>query len=159
MNGKVKLQCYEQKFAMTIGNYFLEEKQQQYTATPVEALQACVQDPGRHPVLILYGNCLVGFFVLHGWGGVKKYSDNKNAILLRAYSIDSRQQGKGFAKQSLSLLDDFVKKYFPGKDEVVLAVNHGNVRAQKLYNANGFRDSGRRVMGKKGEQLVYYRKI
>ena len=43
---------------------------------------------------------------------------------------------------------------FPTCNEVVLAVNHKNVPAQRLYERVGFQDTGRRRMGPIGEQWV-----
>lgn len=73
---------------------------------------------------------------------------------MRAYSIDSRQQGRGFAKQSLQLLPSFIKKHFPENNEVILAVNLKNKAAQHVYKKAGFVDKGKRIMGNKGKQLI-----
>lgn len=90
---------------------------------PIEAIEECEKNNERLPIVILYKEP-VGFFVLHGWEGVKKYSQNRDALLFRAYSINNAFQGRGIATQSLFVLDSFVKKYFPNKNEIVLAVNH-----------------------------------
>ncbi|GAA0606817.1 GNAT family N-acetyltransferase [Virgibacillus siamensis] len=159
MRANVHLEFYTEKFKTAVDHYFLNEAHLQFTALPLDALKACCDDPSRYPVLILHNNVLVGFFVLHGWDGAKTYSDNRNAILLRAYSIDSRHQGNHYASRSLRVLNDFVKNYFPGKDEMVLAVNHANLKAQCLYVRNGFIDTGHRIMGRKGEQLILHKKL
>lgn len=52
------------------------------------------------------------------------------------------------------LLRDFVKSEFPSCDEIVLAVNHKNFPAQKLYAKVGFKDTGRRKIGPIGEQFI-----
>jgi RimJ/RimL family protein N-acetyltransferase len=101
---------------------------------------------------------LVTFFVLHKNEGVKPYSNNIHAILLRAFSTDFRYQGMGYAKKALMLLPPFVKVNFKEINEIVLAVNVQNVVAQKLYQKCGFIDNGVRKMGKKGELIImsYY---
>jgi hypothetical protein len=60
------------------------------------------------------------------------------------------------------LLGEFVKSEYPTCNEIVLAVNHKNIPAQKLYSKVGYKDTGRRKMGPIGEQfimnLLLYRK-
>lgn len=137
-------------------DYFLPDEQMNFTSLPLEAIKKCGQDEERHPIVILYDNKPAGFFVLHGWEGVKEYSDNKEAILLRAYSINYTYQGKGIAKKSLALLPLFVKENFPCKKEIILAVNFNNKTAQQVYQKCGFKDKGIRAMGRKGELLIYH---
>lgn len=97
---------------------------------------------------------LVTFFDLHKNEGVKPYSHNDNAILLRALSTDIYCQGKGYAKQALMILPSFIKENFKDINEVVLAVNVKNKIAQELYKKVGFKDEGLRKMGKKGELII-----
>ena len=54
----------------------------------------------------------------------------------------------------MSLLGEFAAEEFPNCNEIVLAVNHKNIAAQKLYLKVGFRDTGIRKMGKIGEQYI-----
>ncbi len=57
------------------------------------------------------------------------------------------------------LLDEFVKRYFPIKNEVVLAVNERNIPAQNLYAKVGFQDKGFRRMGPIGQQIIMHLSI
>jgi RimJ/RimL family protein N-acetyltransferase len=132
----------------------LHEEQKKYTAMPLDALQQCELDAERHPVLIFLGSQIAGFFVLHGWEGVKQFIDNKDAMLLRAYSIDARMQGKGVAHHSMVLLPVFVREHFPETKEIILAVNHANTIAQHVYRKGGFIDNGVRAMGSEGEMFI-----
>ncbi|WP_106495880.1 GNAT family N-acetyltransferase [Lentibacillus sp. Marseille-P4043] len=156
---EIALDFHNQKYAADLVHYSLLKDQLNYTAHPLDAIEKCSCDVERYPIVIQYHRIPVGFFVLHDRGGFPKYSNNENAILLRAYSVDSRYQGKGIAKESLKLLPFFIKNYFPGKDEIVLAVNHNNTHAQMVYKKCGFRDNGGRVMGRKGEQFVFGKMI
>ncbi|MET3699032.1 acetyltransferase (GNAT) family protein [Bacillus oleivorans] len=151
----VKLTFYQEEFKQNL-EYDLPEDQANFTGLPLEALEKCKIEDDRHPVVILYQNKPSGFFVLHGWEGVKLYSDNKDAILVRAYSINPEYQGKGIAKASLALLPSFVKENFPDKNEIILGVNFNNKHAQQVYLKTGFIDKGHRIMGTKGEQFVYH---
>lgn len=54
------------------------------------------------------------------------------------------------------LLEEFVKRYFPIKNEVVLAVNERNIPAQNLYAKVGFQDKGFRRMGPIGQQIIMH---
>ncbi|MEK4029559.1 MULTISPECIES: GNAT family N-acetyltransferase [Bacillaceae] len=153
---KISLDFYKFKYKEKLEEYYLPEEQQKYTSLPADALAICETDSERTPVVILYNQTPAGFFVLHGWEGVKSYSDNRNAILLRAYSVNANLQGKGIATQSIQLLPSFVKENFPDKNEIVLGVNHLNKRAQCVYQSGGFKDKGIRAMGKNGELYILH---
>lgn len=141
-----------------IENYKLNQEQLRFTGIPKECVQLSEKDTNRTSILAIDKGKLVTFFVLHSNEGVKPYSQNSRAILLRAFSTDAREQGKGYAKKALKLLPKFVKSKFPTINEIVLAVNIANKTAQSLYKKCGFVDEGVRTMGTKGELIVmsYY---
>lgn len=62
----------------------------------------------------------VGLFALETGDRVKEFTDNEDALLLTSFSINHNRQGKGYAKKSLSLLQEFVKRYFPIKMKLYL---------------------------------------
>lgn len=98
--------------------------------------------------------------MLHEKEGVKPYSSNEQALLIRSFSTDYHEQGKGYAKAALQLLPDFVRQHFPWINELVLGVNIPNVSAQALYIKCGFVDEGKQATGF-GEELKvmsYYMK-
>jgi RimJ/RimL family protein N-acetyltransferase len=152
----ISLQFYNETYDEQLKNYFLADEHLKFTGLPIDNIEKCKLEVERHSILILSNNDVAGFFVLHGWDGVSQYSDNKNAILLRAYSVDTNFQGKGIAKQSLNLLPSFVKANFPERDEIILGVNHKNIAAQHVYLKSGFIDKGIRVMGRKGELFIMH---
>ncbi|MDU1848130.1 GNAT family N-acetyltransferase [Niallia sp. RD1] len=158
-NLSIALAFYEEKYKPELENYLLSEEQLYYTSTPLDALEKCLVEEDRHPVVILKDGMVAGFFVLHGWDGVKDYSENKGAILMRAYSIQHSYQGQGIGRESMEQLIPFVKEQFPAKKEVILAVNVKNTRAQYVYHKAGFDDNGRRVMGPKGELIIFSREL
>lgn len=155
----ITLKLYQEKYKQQLEEYLLSDEQLYYTSTPLDALEKCLTEEDRHPVVILNEGMVAGFFVLHGWEGVKAYSENKEAILMRAYSIQHSFQGQGIGRKSMEQLIPFVKKYFPAKKEVILAVNVKNTRAQYVYQKAGFDDTGRRVMGPKGELIMLSKKV
>ncbi len=148
---KVNLQLYKTEYFESLSQFELPKEQEQFTALPIHSLEMTHE---RHPIVILNNNEPVGFFVLHSSDRVKEYSDNPNAMLLTAFSINHAHQGKGFAKMGMGQIKVFVNQSFPVCDEIVLAVNKKNVAAQKLYEKVGYKDTGRRKMGKIGEQLI-----
>ena len=155
----ITLDFYREEYKSKLSDYHLSEEQSRYASIPLKAILECEKDSTRHPIVILYYGEPAGFFVLHGWVGVKAYSDNQDAILIRGYSVNSTFQGKGIAKESLLVLDSFVKRNFPSKKEIILAVNHKNIVAQHVYKRGGFIDKGIRVMGRKGELLIFHKDL
>jgi len=150
----MQLYLYNEGFRTAIEEYLLTEEQLRFTGTPVDQIILSNEDPDRHPIFAMEGDTLVTFFVLHKNNGVKPYSDNQQAILIRAFSTDSRHQGKGFAYKALTALPDFVKEHFKEMNEIVLAVNLQNEAAQRLYKKCGYIDEGQRRMGTKGELII-----
>lgn len=155
----IALDFYKEEYKSKLSDYHLSEEQSRYASVPLEAVSTCEKDSTRHPIIILYDGEPAGFFVLQGWEGVKAYSDNQDAILIRGYSVNSKFQGKGIAKESLLALDSFVKLNFPDKKEIILAVNHKNTIAQHVHKKGGFIDKGIRVMGKKGDLFVFHKDL
>ncbi|PES68040.1 GNAT family N-acetyltransferase [Bacillus cereus] len=145
---------YEERFKEQVENYKLSEEQLQFTGTPKKCIELAIADIDRHSILFLVNDELVTFFVLHENEGVKSYSENPKAMLLRAFSTDYYYQGKGYAKQSLLFLPDFIRKEYPHINEIVLAVNIKNISAQSLYKKCGFIDEGVRKIGKKGQLII-----
>lgn len=150
----MQLLFYNNKFEDAIERYVLSAEQLQFTVTPKESIKLSNGDPSRYSILVVDGAQLVTFFSLHKNDGVKPYSNNEKAILLRSFSTDLHHQGKGYAKQALMLLPEFVKRNFAGINEIVLAVNLKNEVAQCLYKKCGYIDEGKRKMGEKGELII-----
>lgn len=143
-------------------DYILPEHQARFADVPRQIFATNTTLPhDKLPVVMRYQDEAIGFFILDTGADLAKYSDNPNAVLLRAYSLNPAYQGRGLAQMSLSagVLLPFFRQHFGDADELVLAVNHANVSAQKLYLATGFQDSGRRVQGAFGKQYVYVLKI
>lgn len=149
--GQIKLRHFSKGDMGKLKSFELPKEQEQFTSLPknyVEVLE------GQYRIVIVSDNEPVGFFILHSTDRVKDYTDNPHAMLLTALSIDLSQQGKGYAKQAMLFLRKFVKDEFPNCNEIVLAVNHKNTAAQKLYVKVGFQDTGMRKMGPIGEQYI-----
>ncbi|MBN3553886.1 GNAT family N-acetyltransferase [Fictibacillus nanhaiensis] len=136
--------------------FHLPPEQEKFTAMPNEALKKCEEDPGRHPVVIEANGRTVGFFVLHKGENIGDFTANPNAMVIRALSINHPEQGKGFAKDAMLQMPQFVSDHFPEVNELILAVNFKNDLAKKLYEKVGFVDRGQIKPGPVGPQYVLH---
>lgn len=156
----ISLSFYNETHDHLLKDYYIPGPQMRFSATPSEANQYCKSEPNRHAIVILHEDVsIIGYFNLHTDEGVLPYSTNHNAILLRSFSVDAKQQGKGYAKAAIQLLPIFVKEHFPSINEIVLAVNHNNSIAQNLYKKCGYEDLGERTEGRWGELFIMHKKI
>lgn len=151
LNG-IDIQFFKSEYIEPLQSFALPEEQEQFTALPTEEMLEITHE--RHPIIILNENVPVGFFLLHSSARVKEYTDNPQAMLLTALSINHIQQGNGYAQKGMELLKGFVNQEFPECNEIVLAVNKRNIPAQRLYAKVGYKDTGRRKIGKIGEQMI-----
>lgn len=152
----VKLVFYNNSYEPFLQDYYLPGPQMRFTATPKEANQYCKIEVNRYAVIVLKDSEIVSYFNLHTDEGVSPYTTNPNAILVRSFSTDYKQQGKGHAKEALQQLPSFLKEHFPNIDEIVLAVSYNNINAQKLYKKCGYEDHGERMEGRFGELFILH---
>ncbi|WP_067837512.1 GNAT family N-acetyltransferase [Amphibacillus sediminis] len=148
----IKLAYATQDYFKELHAFQLPDQQAQFAALPIKQ-QSDIEE-GQNPIVILNGQEPVGFFLLHTTDRVKEYTDNPRAVLLTAFSINYIHQGKGYAYRGLAMLKKFITSEFSNINEVVLAVNHKNIPAQKLYTKVGFIDTGKRKTGPIGEQWI-----
>ena len=144
------------EYSDILDSFELPKEQVQFTSLPGNYKEVT---EGQYRIVILNDREPVGFFLLHATDRVKDYSDNPQAMLLTALSINQVKQGKGYAKQAMLLLRKFVADEFPNCNEIVLAVNHKNIAAQRLYLKVGFQDTGIRKMGIIGKQYIMNLKL
>lgn len=155
INSGISLEMYRPEYDLALKTFTLPENQRKFTLLPSEMIRRAEGDPTRHSVVILCEGEPVGFFVLRSGEVVRDYSDNPRALLLVALCVNYSQQGKGYAKKGLQFLKFFVSEHFDDINEVVLAVNENNINAQILYKKLGFKDTGKRKLGKLGETFIY----
>ncbi|MFY0519992.1 GNAT family N-acetyltransferase [Lysinibacillus sp. UGB7] len=148
---RVELKHFSNEYMKELNSFVLTEEQKQFSALPSKFEEI---NEGQYRIVILSDNTPVGFFLLNSNERVKKYSNNLNAMLLTALSINHTEQGKGYAKQGMTLLVEFVKTEFPNFDEIVLVVDKDNIPAQKLYLKVGFEDTNERLIGRIGEEII-----
>jgi RimJ/RimL family protein N-acetyltransferase len=152
----VELCFYQPEHDEILQTFNLSEEQKKFTALPNDALKLCKEDSNRHPVVIVAENTVVGFFVLHFGKNISSFTNNPNAILLRAFSVSPIFQGKGYAKRAMLQVPEFVSKHFKLVNEIVLAVNENNITAKQLYENTGYEDKGIRREGRIGMQYILH---
>lgn len=130
--------------------------QQQHTASVNTALERICTGklPKAQPVTILRDELPAGFFVLDFGEDRVEFSTNENCVLLRSLSVNPLLQGQGIGKEALGQLPEFLRKFFPGTNEIVLAVNENNPRAKKLYEDFGYQLLPRTRIGTRGVQFL-----
>ncbi|MED2973875.1 MULTISPECIES: GNAT family N-acetyltransferase [unclassified Fictibacillus] len=154
MSAEVSLSFYQPEHNQELSTFELPKEQLRFTALPLTALKVCEEDQSRHPVVILYEGKPAGFFVLHHGPGITPFTENPNALFIRALSVHPEYQGKRVAKRAMLALPGFASVHFPFCDELVLAVNKKNIAAQQLYFKTGFEDRGQRRAGNIGIQYI-----
>lgn len=134
---------YEEALISEIKQFNISAEDRKFTKTPEENIKLATNDEERHPTLVYNARSeCVGFFTLHEGDGVAPYSNNKNAIFFRSFSIDSNYRGHGYGKQVIQSLPNYLRQYFPDVDEIYLTVNMDNEIAQKLYQQCRYQNVG-----------------
>ena len=152
---------YKEEHRKYVEEYFIADDY--FTADPKSVISDCVVNPTSHAVLCFLPLSddlfrLVTFFVLDetcASYSIDGFGDTD--LLLRDFSTDSNHLRKGYAKESMVLLPDFVKWRFPNVSRIVLCVNERNVSAMKLYEQAGFVRTEQVVEEPKGLAFVYER--
>ncbi|WP_306976854.1 GNAT family N-acetyltransferase [Alkalibacillus salilacus] len=152
----ISLIQYTEPYKPFLDDYHLPEEQLMFTMLPIEKIHNPKVTSTSSHVLILDGDRPVGYFTLEDGAKLQKYSDNPRARVLTSFSIESTFQGKGLAKDALTLLPSFVHEELPEVNEIVLGVNQKNVAALNLYIKMGFMDEGEIFEGAKGPQHVLH---
>ena len=137
-------------------HYQLTDDDRRFTAHPRDTLDDFSVDPDRRHYAVLLEEKPIGFFTLHAGPTITSFAYSDRSVLFRAFSIDHREQGKGYGKQAMQCALETARKDFPEATEMVLAVNNGNHKAQRLYERLGYKDQGRSRMGPHGPQILYY---
>lgn len=153
----MKLVQYTDKYQQLIENYFLSESQLRFTRPPMDCIET--KEPYQTNVVMLDEDKAVTFFTLDIGTDAYEYADNQQAILIRSFSTEYYNQGKGYAKQALQQLPAFLKQHFPETNELVLGVYVENHVAQGLYTKCGFRDTTKRCAGRNGQIIIMNKKI
>src|SRR3954452_10438422 len=116
--------------------------QERFAGRLADTLPAAEADPDRTPVAIVADGEPSGFFVLHRGPAAGVLAPEPRDLLLRAFLVDIRLQGRGIATRALVVLPDFVAAQMPGIRRIVVSVSVGNPGAIRTYRRAGFADTG-----------------
>lgn len=159
----IHLEPYKFSHFDDLNSYQLMPEQAKYTRQPWQWSDGTtlLLEAGMTGVTILLDSKAVGFFVLDRSHNKFAYTDNKQAILLRSFSINPLYQGQGVARQSIQpdLIDRIIYNISPHYNEIVLAVNPQNIRAYHLYRNAGFQYGGRIIIRRHAINSVLQRSI
>jgi len=156
MSSTIELVEYNDQYYTPLTDFTLPDEQLTFTSLPLHKMDDPNLSKDTKHILIVEQGKPVGYFALEYGEKLFRYSDNQGARLLTSFSIDSRYQGKGLAKQGLRLLPEFMKNHFPETEEVVLGVNQKNKAALNLYLKTGFVDNQEIYEGRKGPQHILH---
>lgn len=121
-------------------------EQMQFTSSVAEALERMQFD--EMAFAIFDADQAVGFFTLRrSDSDVIEQLRCDTRVTLQSFMIDARRQGKGYAKKALAQLPALTRQFFMNVDSIGLSVNCRNTPAYRLYEKNGFRDSGELYYG------------
>lgn len=94
------------------------------------------------PHIILAEGQIVGFFLIDTtYSKNFDFAQQPNSIGLRSFFIDKKYQGKGYAKQAILALPNYLSEAYPNHTAVMLTVNCQNSIAKQLYEKGGFEDT------------------
>nr|WP_206188333.1 GNAT family protein [Sedimentitalea sp. CY04] len=91
---------------------------------------------------IFDGDYAVGFFKIDRNFGTNNDFANDGELGLRAFKIDSAQQGKGYGVAAAQALQTYLPGLYPSALSIVLTVNLANPAAYAVYRKAGFVDTG-----------------
>lgn len=100
-----------------------------------------------HRYIIKLDSVVVGFFKIDTDYSAQFDFCTKNALGLRAFAIDLRQQGQGVGSASVQALLPFLQEHYPSYDAIYLTVNCKNPGARACYLKGGFIDTGEHYLG------------
>ncbi|WP_414044321.1 GNAT family N-acetyltransferase [Macrococcus animalis] len=131
----------------------LTEEQLKFVKSPKTNVEVANEDNNRTPIFCLNeeGKPVV-FFVLHEHSEYEHAFDVENSIYVRSFATDHRHLRKGYAKQALLALPEFIRHHFPHIKYITLLVDVPNTAAKEMYLKLGF------IQGKeiKGERYPAY---
>jgi RimJ/RimL family protein N-acetyltransferase len=113
------------------------------------------------PHIILVGDEIVGFFLIDTtYSKNYDFARQSNSIGLRSFFISKEHQGKGYAKQAILALPNYLSEAYPHHSKIFLTVNCQNSIAKELYLKGGFQDTSTLYHGgAAGPQHIMVRSI
>ncbi|MFK3970570.1 GNAT family N-acetyltransferase [Pseudomonas sp. NPDC087358] len=91
--------------------------------------------------VLLIEDVPVGFFLLKRRSLLPRWADGPTATL-HALMIDRRYQGLGLGRTCVGMLPGLVRGFWPDIEQLMLAVDLGNLPARALYQSLGWQECG-----------------
>lgn len=123
----------------------IKKEQLPYVGTIEEVLLNA--DDNVHPHLVWAEGEVVGIFLIDTIYGRNYDFSPSDALGFRAFLIDSRHQGKGFAGRAMAQLAGYLANNYPDYTAVYLTVNCKNTVAYQCYLNYGFQDLKQLYLG------------
>lgn len=135
------------------------EEQKKFVAT-IDDILANANAQIR-PHVILVEDTIVGFFLIDTtYAKTYEFARQSNSIGLRSFFISKEHQGKGYAKQAILALPNYLSEAYPNHSTIFLTVNCQNPIAKELYLKGGFEDTNALYHGgAAGPQHIMVRSI
>lgn len=159
-------------FREAVLEHDLPAEQLRFTDLPVRTLPDADGDPHRFPYAVVMGEgrpteldraraVCAGFGILDRSLRGSLVDAPERAVLLRAFYVTPRWQGRGVGRASCSspLLDRLAVEVAPHAERIVLCVGQSNLPAQRVYCAAGFGFTGHVIPGKTGPEDVMSRPL
>nr|WP_106784398.1 GNAT family N-acetyltransferase [Lysinibacillus timonensis] len=121
---------WEEAFKITV-----HENQRTFVPTVAESLAFAYLKPwdeALDPYALYWNDSIIGTFYISYTPG------SENNYWIGGFQIDKKYQGKGYGKDSLHKIIDFIKKMHPACKSVSLTVEKENKHAIHLYEKVGF---------------------
>ena len=120
-----------------------------YSGCASDTLPEADDDPFRTPFAVVHEGQAIGYGVLDRSPLLLALLpvDPAHTVLLRAFYLDRRFQGRGLGRAAIARIAALVRDRWADVHHVTLTVNVTNVRAREAYLAAGFRDVGERYTG------------
>ena len=110
-----------------------------YSGTILQAFRTPEQDVDFHAIYT--DNNAVGFFKIDRNFGAKNDFAIDGEVGLRAFMIDTLQQGKGYGVAAARALHSYLPRHYSMAPSIVLTVNLANPVAYACYRKAGFIDT------------------
>lgn len=108
---------------------------EEYVASNALSICQAIFEEGWEVKAVYCGKKAIGF-VMYG------FNEKQNYYEICRLMIDRKQQGRGFGKIALRLVVEEMVENYEDCSEIYLSVNPGNKKGIRLYEDNGFENTG-----------------
>ncbi|TDM12223.1 GNAT family N-acetyltransferase [Macrococcus lamae] len=134
----LRIMQVDSSMEITFDDYRLSFKQMFFAGHPRYIINR--KRSSYFPFIILKDDEIIGAFALERGTILLRMNAPRTAIYLRGLSIDSRHQGKGYFKQVLKLIEQYIREQDNDITTLYLMVNVNNDHAYYAFIKSGFKD-------------------